>query len=71
MEGTREVTSTLEDEQMEAQIYINRNKASLYGLNMQTIAGALAKVVVQSRGATENNAFAHFCLIMCASGRIS
>jgi HAE1 family hydrophobic/amphiphilic exporter-1 len=45
VEGTREITSTLEDEQMEAQIYINRNKASLYGLNMQTIAGALANAV--------------------------
>ncbi len=45
VEGTREITSTLEEEQMEAQIYINRNKASLYGLNMQTIAGALANAV--------------------------
>lgn len=45
VEGTREITSSLDEGQMEAQIEINRNKAAMYGLNMQTIAGALQNAV--------------------------
>ncbi len=52
VEGTREITSTLDEGIMEAQIYVNRNKASLYGLNMQTIAGTLQSAVTGSIATT-------------------
>ncbi len=45
VEGTREVASSLSEGIMEAQIYIDRNKASVYGLSMQTIAGTLQNAV--------------------------
>ncbi len=45
VEGTREVSSSLDEGLMEAQIYINRNKTSMYGLNMQTVAGILHNAV--------------------------
>lgn len=52
VEGTREVTSSIEDGIPEAQITINRNKASLYGLNMATISSTL-KTAVQGSVATK------------------
>lgn len=52
VEGTREVTSSIEDGIPEAQITINRNKASLYGLNMATISNTL-KTAVQGSVATK------------------
>lgn len=52
VEGTREVTSSIEDGIPEAQITINRNKASLYGLNMATISNTL-KTAVQGSVTTK------------------
>ncbi|MBZ4667738.1 MAG: acriflavin resistance protein [Defluviitaleaceae bacterium] len=51
VEGTREVTSSFEDGIPEAQITINRQKASMYGLNMATISNTL-KTAVQGSVAT-------------------
>lgn len=45
VEGTREVTSDLEEGLPEAQIHIDRNKASVYGLNTSTIASTLQSAV--------------------------
>lgn len=52
VEGTREVTSSIEDGVPEAQITINRKKASMYGLNMATISNTL-KTAVQGSVATK------------------
>ncbi|WP_058484878.1 efflux RND transporter permease subunit [Defluviitalea phaphyphila] len=52
VEGTREVTSSIEDGFPEAQIAINRKKASVYGLNMATISSTL-KTAVQGSVATK------------------
>jgi HAE1 family hydrophobic/amphiphilic exporter-1 len=45
VKGTREITNSLEEGISEAVISINRNKASGYGLNMQTVASLLNNAV--------------------------
>ncbi|NLK21976.1 MAG: efflux RND transporter permease subunit [Epulopiscium sp.] len=52
IEGTREVKSSIEEGAPEAQIIINRKKASMYGLNMMTISNTL-KTAVQGAVATK------------------
>lgn len=52
VDGTREVSSSIEDGVPEAQITINRQKASMYGLNMATISNTL-KTAVQGSVATK------------------
>ena len=52
VDGTREVTHSVEEGYPEAQIVINRNKASMYGLNMMTISNTL-RTAVQGSVATK------------------
>ncbi len=52
VDGTREVSHSVEEGTPEAQIVINRSKASMYGFNMTTISNAL-RTAVQGSVATK------------------